>query len=67
MKDPNVRCKNCKYYVPEGEGVNYGFCHYHAPVVTKEIGQSQWPIVRDKQFCGQFEQETDESDTEVAS
>jgi hypothetical protein len=62
MSDPIVRCKNCSYYVPEGENVKYGFCHYRAPVVAKEMGQSQWPVVRETQFCGQFELKSDVQD-----
>lgn len=63
MNDKTARCKNCKYYVPEGENSKYGLCHYHPPVVAKEIGQSQWPVVREKQFCGQFERREEEPET----
>ena len=56
-------CKYCRYYVPESQDQNYGKCHYNPPVAAREIGQSQWPIVQEKQFCSKFEQKSEEPDT----
>ena len=60
MNNKKVACKYCRYYVPESQDLNYGKCHYKPPVVAREIGESQWPVIQEKQFCGQFEQKTEE-------
>jgi hypothetical protein len=49
------KCKECTFYKPATPEVNYGHCHYNAPVAAKKERQPPWPFVHDSDFCGKFQ------------
>lgn len=62
MSDIPVLCRNCKWWVNEGDDW-YGYCHHHSPVVLVissevfgqiERAQTGWPLTKHDDFCCDF-------------
>jgi rubredoxin len=58
------QCKNCQYYVDEGQGQDKGQCRFNAPFPSlKSAMMSEkffseasitWPTVQPADWCGRF-------------
>ena len=49
-------CVNCRFHDPKGSVLCY--CRRHAPKysdLNPHTGASDWPIVRNNDWCGEFE------------
>jgi hypothetical protein len=49
-----IICKNCKYFKPYSAEDDRGECRKHAPIISVH-GLSRWPLVREEEWCGDFE------------
>ena len=63
----NKRCRDCKWWKPERkptDGILFGECRRHAPLVVPIGRQARWavkgernvwPFTGEREWCGEFE------------
>lgn len=60
---PGICCIHCHFYDDGSDGAvagvvappQCGFCRRKPPTPNEETGRDEWPMVRERDWCGEFQ------------